>query len=111
MLIICREKSRILLAELVAFILYPAYEKLNLALRHNGVFKNFKYDDTNINDIIKNKKNDIAYLQLYSPASNIENENLPWSLKRRMIIIRFLAKQDRYYMESLLDVNLVCFFF
>lgn len=94
---------------MVAFILYPAHEKLNLVLRHNKAFKNFIYDDTNINEIIKNQTKDIVYLQLYPKSNNIKKENLPWSLKQRMIIICFLAKQDRYYMESLLDINLVNF--
>lgn len=109
---ICREKARILLAELIAFVLYPAQEKLSELLRQKNAKENNKNGGETHDKQSKNL-NELV-LQLYHSANNNEKRNIPWTLKRRMIIVRFLAKQiisDRYDMETLLDVNLVSFIF
>lgn len=82
---ICREKARILLAELIAFVLFPVQEKCGL---------------TTINYDCK--------------ETNIENRDIPWTLKRRLLITRALANeipQNLLYISNLLDVNLVNIFF
>lgn len=84
-LAICRDKTRILLAELIAFLLFSVQEKSQL----------------------------ISFTEELEEES-VKIREIPWPLKRRLLITRALANeipQNLLYISNLLDVNLVSLYF
>ncbi len=78
----CKEKARVILAELIAFTLFPAEEKCRG--RDGG-------------------SNESA--ERIGEVSNL----LPYPLRRRLMIVRYLAReipQNRQHLADLLEVNL-----
>uniref|UniRef100_A0A915DNE7 Uncharacterized protein n=1 Tax=Ditylenchus dipsaci TaxID=166011 RepID=A0A915DNE7_9BILA len=86
-LAICREKSRTLLAELIAFVLFPAQIK---------------------GQVNANCKEDEGHKTADQVKDSIKT-SLPWVLKRRLITVRYLTKeifQNRSHIVNLLEVDL-----
>ncbi|KAI1732503.1 beige/BEACH domain-containing protein [Ditylenchus destructor] len=82
----CREKARVLLAELIAFVLFRVQTK--------GVFVD---------------EDDTANRRSLHPRVDSRRSCFPWTLKRRLIIVRYLSNeilQNRKYIVNLLEVNL-----
>lgn len=100
---ICKEGARTILAELIAFLLYPADAKLK-ECHHR--------DSAASNTPTMNAERPLTRRNGESRADSRagEADAIPWPLRRRLIMIRYLGKevvQNRYYVETLLDVNLV----